>query len=197
MVEWLGENEILYNKKKTDYKNVTKKGKLWRDKAAIWGWEPAILVTWFRSMRTRFGKLTKDGEKSGSDLVHLTDRDQWILTSFRFMKSHIHRHGSKQMGNLNASMKAYELSQTLKAATKSSRAIRLEDLVSDDDESDDDAAVSQAVLEGCEPSEGASKSSSSKGPRVKRSRTHTPESTMSQMATDAAALQEKMAGLIK
>jgi hypothetical protein len=102
MVEWLQDNDMLYNKKKTDCKDVTKKALLWKQKAVVWEMKHDMLTTWFQSMRTRFGKLTKDGEKSGSGTTEPTERDLWILNSFQFMKCHIHRHGRKQMGNLRA-----------------------------------------------------------------------------------------------
>ena len=83
------ENPCLFNKKLNDYKNIDKKVTLWQDKGDEMCVEVPLLKTWFESMRTRFGKLTKS--KSGDGNIDHTERDQWILAHFNFLHTHIMR----------------------------------------------------------------------------------------------------------
>ena len=68
LVEWLKENPCLFIKK------LNKMVALWQEKGAEMCVEVALLKTWFESMRTRFGKLTKS--KSGDGNIDHTERDQ-------------------------------------------------------------------------------------------------------------------------
>lgn len=88
MVEWLRENPQIYNKKLSTYKDKGKKDALWAEQAQVLGKDVSMLIVWYRSIRTRFGKLTKP--KSGAGTDDRTDRDKWILTNFEFLKPHIH-----------------------------------------------------------------------------------------------------------
>ena len=49
----------------------------------------ALLKTWFESMRTRFGKLTKSKSDDGN--IDHTQRDKLILACFDFLHTHIMR----------------------------------------------------------------------------------------------------------
>ncbi|XP_060572530.1 uncharacterized protein LOC132730586 [Ruditapes philippinarum] len=95
MVEWLRENPQIYNKKLSTYKDKCKKDALWAEQAQVLGKDVSMLIVWYRSIRTRFGKLTKP--KSGAGTGDRTDRDQWILTKFEFLKPHIHEVQSSQV----------------------------------------------------------------------------------------------------
>lgn len=88
MVEWLRENPQMYNKKLSTYKDKGKKDALWAKQAQVLGKDASMLIVWYRSIRTRFGKLTKP--KSGAGTGDRTDRDKRILTNFEFLKPHIH-----------------------------------------------------------------------------------------------------------
>ncbi|XP_014662275.1 PREDICTED: uncharacterized protein LOC106805259 isoform X2 [Priapulus caudatus] len=88
MAEWIQENECLYNKKMSSYKDKQRKDKMWDDKAAEMGKTNEILPIWYRSLRTRYGRLLK--KKSGQGATELTERDQWVLTRFSFLKTHIY-----------------------------------------------------------------------------------------------------------
>ena len=48
------------------------------------------LKMFFDSMRTRYGRLTNSG-KSGQGSKELTERDQFVLDNFGFLKDHIRR----------------------------------------------------------------------------------------------------------
>ena len=57
------------------------------------------LHTWYKTVRTQFGKLSK--RKSGDGSRELSDRDRWVLTSFDFLKTHIVRVTSRQAGGVS------------------------------------------------------------------------------------------------
>jgi hypothetical protein len=87
MVEWLRENPILYNKKMSSYKDKNRKDSLWDAQAARLVTTAKNLTVWYRSIRTRYGRLAK--KKSGVG-AERTDRDKWIFANFDFLKNHIH-----------------------------------------------------------------------------------------------------------
>jgi hypothetical protein len=88
--EWLRNHPELYSKALKSYKDVGKKTKLWDDKARDIGLESGVLLkTWYESIRTKVGKMTK--EKSGSATKDVTDREVFIRTNFGFLGDHISR----------------------------------------------------------------------------------------------------------
>ena len=64
------------------------KDRLWKDKANDLNIDSECLQVWYKSMRTRYGKLNKS--QSGQGVKKHTERDSWILKSFSFIASHIH-----------------------------------------------------------------------------------------------------------
>ncbi|XP_071177478.1 uncharacterized protein [Mytilus edulis] len=88
MIEWLEANPVLYNKKLNLYKDTAKKEKLWRDKAVEMGKSVDVLKIWYSSLRSRYGKLKK--LRSGSGDGELTERDDWVLSNFEFLRPHIY-----------------------------------------------------------------------------------------------------------
>ena len=88
MIEWLEANPVLYNKKLNLYKDTVKKEKLWRDKAVEMGKSVDVLKIWYSSLRSRYGKLKK--LRSGSGDGELTERDDWVLRNFEFLRPHIY-----------------------------------------------------------------------------------------------------------
>ncbi len=96
MVEWLKSNPCLCNKKLEDYKKTDMKQRLWDDKAAEFpNVDVAYLLGWYKSIRTRFGKLSMI--PSGSGAQELAGRDASILTKFAFLKTHITRQWGMQL----------------------------------------------------------------------------------------------------
>ena len=73
IADWIQENDYLHNKKVKDYKDKSKKDKLWSDKAAEMRTTSKIIKIWNRSFRTRYGRLIK--RKSVRQT--LTERDEW------------------------------------------------------------------------------------------------------------------------
>ncbi len=89
IAEWIRINDCLYNKKLNSYKDKPRKDKLWDDKAAEMGKTSETLQIWYRSLRTRYGRLLK--KKSGQGATELTERDEWVLAQFAFLKTHIYK----------------------------------------------------------------------------------------------------------
>ena len=94
LVEWLKVSPMFYNKQLNSFKCTGNKMKLWEEKAISVGLTKGQLDTWYKSMRTSFGKLTQ--KKSGQAAKNLTEREQWILRVFDFLKTHITRVPSRQ-----------------------------------------------------------------------------------------------------
>ena len=92
MCEFLRENPILWDIKKTDYRRADKKNKLWQDQANVLGKSVAHLQGWFKSLRDTNTRLHK--KRSGDPPNELTERELWVKTSFDFLKSVVrHRAG--------------------------------------------------------------------------------------------------------
>ncbi|XP_030850118.1 uncharacterized protein LOC588106 isoform X3 [Strongylocentrotus purpuratus] len=89
LVEWLQSSPELFDKSHRRYKDIDLKSNLWEQKADKLGVESGeVLQVWYKSMRTRFGKLrriTSVGRKR-----EFTWRDQWILKKFAFISPHIY-----------------------------------------------------------------------------------------------------------
>ena len=89
--EWLQEHPFLYDRGMAEFKEAAKKTRLLEEKARTLN--PPLtgnqLSTWLRSIRTRFGRLTK--VKSGQAARDLTSREKWILKEFAFFGKHIVR----------------------------------------------------------------------------------------------------------
>ena len=54
------------------------KSRLWQKQAEEMGLDADMIETWFRSMRMRYGKLTK-ANKSGDPAADPTDHEAFIL----------------------------------------------------------------------------------------------------------------------
>jgi len=66
MADWLGDLPQLYNKKLNAYKDKVKKDAAWAEQAVRLDKPVPFLLVWYRSVRTRYGKLAK--MKSGEEL---------------------------------------------------------------------------------------------------------------------------------
>ena len=100
MCEFLRENTILWDIKKTDYRRVDKKKKLWEDQANVLGKSVAHLQCWFKSLRDTNTRLHK--KRSWDPPNELTERELWVKTSFEFLKSVVrHRAGPIKSVSIN------------------------------------------------------------------------------------------------
>ena len=78
LAAWLEEHPELYDKGSKEYKDIDLKNKLWEEKAAELGVESReLLLVWYTSMRTRFGKLKKI--KASDEHKMFSAREKWIL----------------------------------------------------------------------------------------------------------------------
>ena len=87
MVEWLSEHPVLWNKKMKDYKDIQMKDVLWRDQAAKLDKDVSEIQLWYKSLRSRFGRLKK--LPSGSGALECSERDKWILLRLEFLRPFI------------------------------------------------------------------------------------------------------------
>ncbi len=72
MAEWLKSNPCLYNKKLESYRKSDMKKRMWEEKAAEFAnVDVDYLLGWYKSTRTRFGKLSKIPSGSGAQELSL------------------------------------------------------------------------------------------------------------------------------
>ena len=58
-----------------------------------------VILTWFKSMRTLFGRLKKN--KSGQAVKPTTAQQVWTLKCFKFLEAHLTiRTDTRQLGNV-------------------------------------------------------------------------------------------------
>ena len=89
MLEFIRDNPVLWNVKMTDYRRKDKKDKIWEDQAQLMEKTADTLKGWFRSLRDTHTRLDK--RKSGDGAPHLTEREEWIVSKFVFLKTVTHR----------------------------------------------------------------------------------------------------------
>jgi hypothetical protein len=103
LVEWYRGNQFLYDKVHPEYKNAGKRKARLNEKAEEvtkdLGEEVTreSLETWFRSMRTSWGKIAQ--KKSGAGAKKRTPKEEWILNNFGFLKDFVHRRNSAKMSS--------------------------------------------------------------------------------------------------
>jgi len=90
LAEWLEAHPYLFNKKLKDYKNADKKNELWSSMAIKLNRDEKMLRVWYKSLRTRYGRLIKKASGQADTDAELTDRDRWILTNLEFLKPHMY-----------------------------------------------------------------------------------------------------------
>lgn len=85
MLEFIIDNPVLWNVKMTDYRQKDKKDKIWEDQAQLMEKTSDTLKSWFRSLRDTHTRLDK--KKSGDSAPNLTEREEWIMSTFVFLKT--------------------------------------------------------------------------------------------------------------
>ena len=98
LVEWIQQNETLYDKTKKGYRKTDDKKRLWQAKAEELNITYKALMVWYKSQRTRYAKLLI--KKSGQGAKMLTDREKWILDKWSFLKMFI----TRQQGRVPSSV---------------------------------------------------------------------------------------------
>ena len=83
LIEFLRDNELLYNKGLMDCKDQNKREALW-DK--FWAeMDKASYTSWFLNQRTMNGKITQ--MKSDKGAPHFTDKQNWLRRNLGFSTS--------------------------------------------------------------------------------------------------------------
>ena len=88
LVDFFADRPIFYDQRLRDFKNRGKRDKLLGEIGAELGMSGNLCFTWFRNMRTMYGKLLKRS-KSGQAAENFTQRQEWTLKSFSFLDSHL------------------------------------------------------------------------------------------------------------
>ena len=96
VADWFQDHEFLYNTRHVDYRNIEKRERCMREKAAELNCTSKELETWIKSMRDRAGKLTKDSDKSGMEAPKFSNKDQWIISKFGYLSRFMRRVGESK-----------------------------------------------------------------------------------------------------
>ena len=91
IVEFVKQQEELYDKTNDSFKDKHTKEGLWEQLAATRNLPVKTVKKWFNTQRTRYGKLTQT--KSGQAAEKSTERRTWLKDSFSFLRGHIRRKG--------------------------------------------------------------------------------------------------------
>ena len=89
-MDFLCDNEILYNKRLMDYKDRSKREAVWAKFCEENNLDKDACQKWFQSQRTLFGKVAH--MKSVQGEPQLTERQKWTRDNFHFFRDHIARH---------------------------------------------------------------------------------------------------------
>ena len=91
------QHKKLFDKTHAKFKDKHRKGGLWETVAASRNLPVSTVKKWFKTQRTRYGKLTQT--KSGPAAAKSKKRQTWLKDSFSFLRGHIRRKGvSKSSG---------------------------------------------------------------------------------------------------
>ena len=83
IVEFIKQNEELYDKANNSFKDKQKKEQLWEQFSAIRNLPVKTVKKWFETQHTRYGKLTQT--KSGQAAKKRTERQTWLKDSFSLL----------------------------------------------------------------------------------------------------------------
>ena len=91
VVNWLKDekHDLLYNKRRRDYKDTAKRERAWMELSSSVGVTVPLLKQWFSTQRTVYGKLSHAKYAQGRE--KMTERQQWVMHNFAFLKQHIKR----------------------------------------------------------------------------------------------------------
>ena len=90
LVHFYHDNEILYNKRLMDYKDMSKREAVWDKFCEENNFDKDACQRWFQSQCTLFGKVNH--MKSSQGEPQLTERQKWTRDNFDFFMDHIVRH---------------------------------------------------------------------------------------------------------
>ena len=98
LVDFLCDNEILYNKHLKNYKDRSKRKAVWDKFCDEYKLDKDACQKWSQSQRTLFRKVTHMKSVLGGP--QLTERQKWTRDNFHFLRGHIVRHfkGKSEFG---------------------------------------------------------------------------------------------------
>ena len=97
LVDFLCDNEILYNKHLMDYKDRSKRKAVWAKFCEENNLDKDACQKWFQSQHTLFRKVTH--MKSGHGEPQLTERQKWTSDNFDFLRDHMVHHLTAKMNS--------------------------------------------------------------------------------------------------
>ena len=89
IVDFIRDNDILYNKLSYEYKDCVKKEALWDEFCKKNNLDKESCQTWYMTQRTQYSKLF--AKKSGQGAQERLAKNKWIVDNFVFLKDHIVR----------------------------------------------------------------------------------------------------------
>ena len=92
LIEWIGENPILWNSKLKDFRRTDKKERLWEQKANELNSNIANLKGWWQGIKDQYTKLHR--KKSGQAVPNITERQQWIIDHCHFLERIVRHKGA-------------------------------------------------------------------------------------------------------
>ena len=98
LMEWIKENQILWNSKLILFKRTDMKEALWTEKGQQLQKTAKYLRGWWRSIKDNFTRLDK--KKSGDEPKELTEREEWILNTCSFSRPLV-RHKSQPLRSVS------------------------------------------------------------------------------------------------
>ncbi|CAL8292646.1 unnamed protein product [Arctogadus glacialis] len=119
LADWLKDHPEIYTKGSRDFKNTERKKRRWDDMAKDLGVSYEELIRWYQSTRTRVGKLLHTVSGQEVDMSK-TDRDRYLVATFRFLLDHIVRQPTRVAHSLKEKIAASQPSATVSRAPRSS-----------------------------------------------------------------------------
>ena len=101
IVEFVKLHPELYDKEHPRFHDRTRREALWAEISAELKLQPFDVRRWFKSQRTRYGKLSK--LQSGQAPREMTKRQSWVYQQMGFLKTHIRRKGANRSSGFEAS----------------------------------------------------------------------------------------------
>ncbi|XP_078595928.1 uncharacterized protein LOC144873000 [Branchiostoma floridae x Branchiostoma japonicum] len=123
LVEWIRENEIIWNRKLISFKRTDLKDALWNDKAKELDKTGIYLRGWWRSIKDIFTRLHK--KKSGDAARKLTERETWIFTSCDFLRPLV-RHVGQPLRSVKEHLAGQGSESLAQAEAEAAQAARVE-----------------------------------------------------------------------
>ena len=100
-MEFVKQHPELYDKEHPQFHDRNRREALWAEISAELKLQPFDVRRWFKSQRTRYGKLSK--LQSGQAPREMTKRQSWVYQQMGFLKTHIRRKGANRSLGFEAS----------------------------------------------------------------------------------------------